>query len=82
MAKPEITFKDILLSAFAVLIAVIGYFINARLTSIDESLKEFSSFQKTQIAISEKQNGDIRLLDAKHDELQRQIGELKQKVRL
>lgn len=84
MTRPkleELTIKDIILSAFAVLIAVIGYFINARLSSIDESLKEFSQFQKSQIEITARILGDINLLKAKDTELEKKIDDNKNSIK-
>lgn len=69
----SITVKDVIVFSFSILLAIIGYFINERLASIDESLKEFSSFQKVQIANIEKINGDIKLLQAKDVEIEKRI---------
>lgn len=69
MAK--LTIKDFITFTFAILIAVIGYFINQRLASIDESIKDSNVFQKTQISINEKMNGEINLLKAKDSELEK-----------
>ncbi len=69
----KITIKDVIAFSFAILIAIIGYFINQRLASIDESIKESNIFQKTQISINEKMNGEINLLKAKDLELEKKI---------
>ena len=69
----SITVKDVIVFSFSILLAVIGYFINQRLASIDESLKEFSTFQKVQIGNIEKINGDIKLLQAKDVEIEKRM---------
>lgn len=69
----KITIKDLIAFSFAVLIAIIGYFINQRLASIDESIKESNVFQKTQISINEKMNGEINLLKAKDQEFEKRL---------
>lgn len=71
--EKKITIKDVIAFTFAVLLAVIGYFINQRLSSIDYSIKEFQEFQKIQISSVEKLNGQIDLLKAKDIELERRL---------
>ena len=69
----SINLKDVVAFAVAILIAVTGYFINARLTSIDNSIKDFNDFQRSQIQNVEGIRGDINLLKAKDLELEKKI---------
>jgi hypothetical protein len=73
----NITVKDVIVFSFSILLAVIGYFINQRLASIDESLKEFSAFQREQIGNIKVIEGSIKLLQAKDEELEKKIEAIK-----
>lgn len=69
----EIEIKDVFSGVFWILIAVIGFMINQRLASIDESIKEFKSFQREQIQSTEYLKGEINLLKAKDLELEKKM---------
>lgn len=69
----KVSLKDIITFTFGILMAVIGYFINQRLASIDSSIKEFQEFQKVQLVIVESMKGEINLLKAKDIELEKAI---------
>lgn len=68
--------KDFIVGAFALLMAVIGWFINQRLSDIDNSIKEFYQFQREQIKSIEYINGELRYLHAKDSDLDKKDAEI------
>jgi hypothetical protein len=80
MKNSDITMKDLIVGAFAVLIAVIGFFISQRLASIDNSISQLLEFQRAQIQVTEMIKGKMEMLGKKDIELEKKDNELEKRI--
>ena len=76
----EISLKDLIMAAFALLIAILGYFMNQKLASIDSTTNQFYQFQREQIQRVENLSGQINLNNNKIDGLKQKDKEIENRI--
>jgi hypothetical protein len=72
--------KDIVGFIFAIVLAILGYFIQDKLSSIDYSIKDFKQFQIDQSVRTKEIDGEIKILHAKDSELEKAGDNLQKQI--